>query len=93
VETLFNTRPLAARVRRGVRARAVSMLGPATVLGGVIWALVQPYRVTLLHPHHQGFWWLLVEPPLLVAIAGLFFGHVIARPLLNDLEDGDATKG
>ena len=29
-------------------------------------AFCQPYRLTVLHPHGQGFWWLLVEPPLLV---------------------------
>jgi len=48
---------------------------------------VQPYRLTLLHPHHQGFWWLAVEPPILVALAGLFFGRVVARPLIADLEE------
>jgi hypothetical protein len=93
VETHFNTRPIAASVRRSVRARAVSLLGPAAVLSGVAWALIQPYRVTLLHPYHQGFWWLLIEPPLLVAAAGFFFGRLVARPLLTDLEDADATPG
>ncbi len=73
--------------RRGIRARAVSLLGPLTALGGLAWAIVQPYRLTLLHPHHQGFWWLLVEPPLLVAGAGIFFSLVIAAPLIADLED------
>ena len=37
-------------------ARAVSALGPVTALAGLVWALVQPYRITLLHPHGQGFW-------------------------------------
>ena len=62
------------------------MLGPLTVLAGFGWAIVQPYRLTLLHPYHQGFWWLVVEPPLLVVAAGLFFSFVIARPLIEDLE-------
>jgi len=92
VETQLNARPVAVIVRRGVRARAVSLLGPLTVVAGVVWALVQPYRITLLHPHHQGFWWLVVEPPLLVAAAGIFFGRVIARPLLADLEVDRATE-
>jgi len=92
VETQLNARPVAVIVRRGVRARAVSLLGPLTVVAGVVWALVQPYRITLLHPHHQGFWWLVVEPPLLVVVAGLFFGRVIARPLLDDLEGRRATE-
>jgi hypothetical protein len=56
------------------------------VLAGFGWAIVQPYRLTLLHPRHQGFWWLAVEPPLLVMAAGLFFSFVIARPLIEDLE-------
>jgi hypothetical protein len=33
-----------------------------------VWAVAQPYRVTLLHPHGQGFWWLFVQPPLLVVL-------------------------
>jgi hypothetical protein len=73
------------------RARIVSALGPTTALGGVIWALVQPYRVTLLHPHGQGFWWLFVEPPLLVVAVGLFFHFVVVPGLLEDLEDHDAA--
>ena len=62
------------------------MLGPLTVLAGFGWAIVQPYRLTILHPHRQGFWWLAVEPPLLVVAAGLFFSFVVARPLIEDLE-------
>ena len=57
----------------------------------MLWALVQPYRVTLLHPHGQGFWWLFVEPPLLVVAAGLFFHFVVLPGLLQDLEDQDAA--
>jgi len=79
----------AARVGR--RAQAVSLLGPLTSAAGVIWAIVQPYRITLLHPRGQGFWWLLVEPPLLVVIAGIVFTFVVARPLLADLEAHDAA--
>jgi hypothetical protein len=67
------------------------MLGPVTVLAGLGWAIIQPYRLTLLHPHHQGFWWLVVEPPLLVVAAGVFFGIVIARPLIADLEGDRAS--
>jgi hypothetical protein len=89
VETQLNTRPYVDTVRRSARAHAISLLGPLTVLGGFVWALFQPYRITLLHPHHQGFWWLVVEPPLLVVVAGIFFGRVIARPLLADLEESE----
>jgi hypothetical protein len=76
---------------RSVRARAVSMLGPATVAGGLIWAVLQPYRLTILHPRGQGFWWLLIEPPLLVVSAGVIFALVVAKPLLADLEAHDAA--
>ena len=77
--------------RAATRARIVSTLGPATLLGGVGWALVQPYRITLLHPRGQGFWWLFVEPPLLVIAVGLFFHFVVLPGLLEDLEEEHAT--
>jgi hypothetical protein len=73
------------------RARLVSLLGPMVAAGGVIWGILQPARVTLLHPYGQGFWWLLIEPPVLVAAAGIFFALVVARPLLADLEESDAA--
>jgi hypothetical protein len=83
---------LKAPVRRAAtRARIVSAIGPATAVGGVIWALVQPYRITLLHPGGQGFWWLFVEPPLLVIAVGLFFHLVVVPGLLEDLEEEHAT--
>ena len=66
--------------------------GPLTVTAGLAWAVLQPYRLTLLHPNHQGFWWLVVEPPLLVAAAGLFFALTVARPLIADLEERDGTS-
>jgi hypothetical protein len=72
-------------------ARVVSLIGPATVAGGLIWAILQPYRVTMLHPRGQGLWWLLFEPPLLVAVVGVVFALVVAKPLLSDLEEHDAA--
>ena len=79
------------RTTTSTRARIVSALGPTAALGGVIWAIVQPYRVTLLHPTGQGFWWLFVEPPLLVIAVGLFFYFVITPGLLRDLAEDHAT--
>lgn len=73
--------------RRALRVRLVASLGPLVVLAGLAWALVQPYRITLLHPHDQGFWWLAVEPPLLVIAVGLLFHLVVLPGLLEDLED------
>ena len=69
----------------------VSLLGPLIAAAGFVWAILQPYRVTLLHPLHQGFWWLLIEPPLLVVVVGIVFSLVVARPLLADLEEHRGT--
>jgi len=81
------------RTRYSRRAQVVSLLGPVTVAAGLIWAIVQPYRLTILHPHHQGFWWLVIEPQLLVAVAGIVFAVVVARPLLADMEEhGGASR-
>ena len=76
------------RTRRSARALAVLALGPLTMLAGVIWAFVQPWRVTLLHPHGEGFWWLVVEPPLLVVAVGVFFSF-LAYGIVRDLEESE----
>ena len=79
--------------RRDYRAQAISLLGPLVSAIGIVWAILQPYRITLLHPRGQGFWWLVVEPPLLVVAAGVVFALVVARPLLADLEAHRAASG
>jgi hypothetical protein len=71
---------------RSWRAHVVLALGPATVLAGVVWALAQPWRLTLLHPDGQGFWWLFAEPPLYVVLVGILFRVVIAPGLVQDME-------
>ena len=78
-------------VRRSIRARAVTTLGPLTVAAGIVWALVQPYRVTLLHPSGEGFWWLAVEPPLLVVAVGVLFHVAVLPGLRADLLEADAA--
>jgi hypothetical protein len=85
MSTQLITERVAAR-HRSLRARAVTSLGPLTMLGGVGWAFLQPYRVTLLHPHGQGFWWLLVEPPLLAVAVGIVFALFVAPGVIEDLE-------
>ena len=87
------------RSHRGAEARytnrlvhTISLVGPATSAAGLIWAILQPYRLTLLHPRGESFWWLVVEPPLLVIAAGLLFALLVARPLITDLEARDATS-
>jgi hypothetical protein len=76
---------VAARSRTA-RARIIAALGPLTMLGGVAWAFLQPYRLTILHPHGEGFWWLFVQPPLLVIAVGVVFSLLIAPGLIEDLE-------
>ena len=83
----------ATEVAHSARTRVVSLIGPATVACGLIWAIMQPYRLTILHPRGEGVWWLLLEPPLLVAAIGVIFALVVAKPLLADLEEHDAASG
>ena len=89
----MSSQPIIERLEERVAARdlswrslAVSLIGPLTAFAGVAWAIVQPYRVTLLHPRGEGFWWLFVEPPLLVILAGVAFHVFVTRPLVEDLE-------
>jgi membrane protein YdbS with pleckstrin-like domain len=78
--------------RATTRARIMSAVGPATAFAGIVWGLVQAVRITLLHPYGQGFWWLFVEPPLLVIAVGLFFHLFVVPGLLEDLaEEEHAT--
>lgn len=72
-----------------LRALAVAALGPLTMLAGVVWAVAQPWRITLLHPHGQSFWWLFSEAPLFVVLAGAAFRLVVAPALLRDLAQAE----
>ena len=80
-----------AAQQHDIRAHSISRLGPLVAAAGIVWAILQPHRITLLHPSGQGFWWLVVEPPLLLVAAGIVFTLVVARPLLADLERHRAT--
>jgi ABC-type amino acid transport system permease subunit len=91
VETQLVREHPAEQVYTSTRARIIALLGPLTVVAGIIWAIIQPSRLTLLHPHGQGFWWLVIEAPLLVAIAGLVFAFFVARPLVAELEGDDGA--
>jgi hypothetical protein len=91
VETQLVREQPAEQVYTSTRARIVALLGPLTVVAGIIWAIVQPYRLTLLHPHHQGFWWLAIEAPLLVVVGGILFAVLVARQLVADLEGDDGA--
>ena len=76
-----------ARTRHSWRNTAVSALGPLTALAGLVWALVQPYRITLLDPDKHSFWYLVVQPPLLVMLVGALFHFWVVPGLLSDLEE------
>ena len=80
--------------RQGLRVLAVEALGPLTVLGGIVWAFAQPYRVTFFYPEGSDLWDWLVQPPILVVLVGLLFALVVAPGLVDDLEQretGDAA--
>jgi hypothetical protein len=89
VNTQVATEASRPRTRRSARAAVVLSLGPLTVLGGVVWALLQPYRITLFHPSGEGFWWLFSEPPLYVILVGIFFHFLVAPGVVADLEQAE----
>jgi hypothetical protein len=71
--------------RRTLRVLAIEAMGPLTMLGGAIWAIAQPYRLAILHPHGKGFYDWLVQPQLLVVVVGVIFAGVIAPGIVEDL--------
>ena len=73
-------------MRRPWRALAIQLLGPLTILGGLVWAVAQPYRIVLLDRAGQGIYDYLFQAPLLVVLVGLAFTFVIAPGLVEDLE-------
>jgi hypothetical protein len=73
-------------------ALVVGALGPLTALAGVVWAIVQPSRIILLHPHGEGVWRLIAQAPLLVVAVGAFFHFVVAPGLLDDLAEARADE-
>jgi len=77
------------RIRRSARATAVLSLGPLTAIAGLVWAIVQPHRITLLDPTDQGFWWLVSQPPLYVMLVGVLFHALVAPGVVADLEEAE----
>ena len=72
---------------RTTRARLVAALGPATMLGGVAWGFLQPYRLTRAAPARAG---LLVAARRAAAARDrrrVVFALLIAPGLIEDLED------
>jgi len=89
-ERLERRRFGAARQRRIV---AVLLLGPLTMVGGLVWAIAQPYRIAFLNPEGKGLYDYLAQPPLLVVVVGAIFMILIAPGLAEDLEqEGDGPE-
>jgi hypothetical protein len=81
-----------AVARRPWRTLALQLLGPLTVVGGVVWAVAQPYRIVLLNREGQGLYDYLSQPQLLVVLVGLVFTLCIAPGLVEDL-DAEEQRG
>src|SRR5262245_15498887 len=79
--------------RRSGRALALEFLGPVTILGGVVWAILQPYRIVFFDRAGKGFYDYLIQAPLLVIAVGLLFTFAIAPGLLEDLRTADDAEG
>jgi hypothetical protein len=73
-------------IRRPRRVLALEAIGPLTIVGGVVWAIAQPYRIAFIYREGKGFYDYLAQPPLLVVAVGLFFALAIAPGLASDLE-------
>jgi hypothetical protein len=73
------------RTIRG-RALAVHLLGPMTMLAGLVWAIAQPYRIVFFERGGKGLYDYLAQPPLLVVLVGFAFSLLIAPGLVEDLE-------
>jgi hypothetical protein len=77
--------------RRSARVLAIEFLGPLTILGGVVWAIFQPYRIVFFDPAGKGLYDYLFQGPLLVVGVGLIFMLAIAPGLIDDLRSADGT--
>lgn len=79
--------------RKTARILAIEAIGPLTIVGGIVWAIAQPYRIAFIHREGKGFYDYLAQPPLLVVLVGLLFALVITPALADDLREADASQG
>jgi hypothetical protein len=93
VTTRSKTSHAPRTARKTFRVLAIEAIGPLTVLGGIVWAFAQPYRVTFFYPDGKGLWDWVVQPPLLVVVVGLLFSLLVAPGLVEDLEQASAERG
>jgi hypothetical protein len=93
--TIPRERERHGRARRQWRPLAVQLLGPLTILGGLVWAVAQPYRIVVLDRDGRGLYDYLFQAPLLAIAVGLVFTFAVAQGLIEDLEaaerDGPPT--
>lgn len=74
------------------RIFAIEALGPLTIVGGIVWAILQPYRIVFLDRAGAGFYDYLLQPPLLVIGVGLVFALVVVPGLSDDLRSAGDTE-
>src|SRR5262249_10263072 len=91
VSTEFSTRISDETTRQGLRRRpwrplSVQLLGPVTIVVGLMWAVAQPYRIVFLHRHGRDLYDYFTQAPLLVVAVGLLFTFLIAPGIVADLE-------
>jgi hypothetical protein len=73
--------------RRPWRALAVQLLGPLTIVGGLVWGVAQPYRILILDRARGGdLYDYVFQGPLLAILVGLAFAVLVAPGLVADLE-------
>jgi hypothetical protein len=73
--------------RRPWRTLAVQLLGPITIVGGLVWGVAQPYRILILDRARGGnLYDYVFQGPLLVIVVGLAFSVLVAPGLVHDLE-------
>lgn len=76
--------------RRPWRALAVQLLGPLTMVGGVVWGVAQPYRILLIDRGGGGdLYDYVFQGPLLVILVGLAYTVFVAPGLVSDLEGAE----
>ena len=85
----------AAERRQAARVLLLEALGPISVVGGIVWAIAQPYRIAFFYPQGKDVFDWIVQPPLLVVLVGIVFAVIVAPGLVDDLEattQDDATR-
>ena len=78
------------------RPFVLQLLGPLTILAGLVWGVAQPYRILILDRERGGdLYDYVFQGPLLVIFVGLMFTVLVAPGLVSDLaaskDDGPAS--